>query len=143
MTCNADMKRQIRCIYTRSNQLLKHFWLCSNNVKIRLFKTYCINFYCCQLWCLYKRATISCLKVAYNNSFRKLLGLDRRCSASNMFAESDVNSFDSLRRKHIFGFRNRIYNSNNSVLKTLYNSRLFTSSLNKEWTSLLYLNKKL
>lgn len=143
MTCNADMKRQIRCIYTRSNQLLKHFWLCSNNVKIRLFKTYCINFYCCQLWCLYKRATISCLKVAYNNSFRKLLGLDRRCSASNMFTESNVNSFDSIRRKHIFGFRNRIDNSNNSVLKTLYNSRLFTSSLNKEWTSLLYLNKKL
>ena len=55
---------------------------------------------------LHKRATISCLSVAYNNSFKKLLGLalDRRCSASNMFTESNVNSFDSIRRKHIFWF---------------------------------------
>jgi hypothetical protein len=45
MSCDADLKRQIRSLYARSNQLLRHFWSCSIEVKIRLFKAYCINLY--------------------------------------------------------------------------------------------------
>jgi hypothetical protein len=138
MSCDADLKRQIRSLYARSNQLLRHFWSCSIEVKIRLFKAYCINLYCCQLWCFYKRVNLNCLRVAFNNSFRKLLGLSKYCSASGMFAICNVNSFESIRRKYIFNFRTRISSSENSILKLLYSNRLFSSSLHNEWTVLLY-----
>ena len=49
-----DLSRQMRAIYTRGNMLIKNFKSCSDDVKLQLFKTYCSNLYCGQLWSTYK-----------------------------------------------------------------------------------------
>ena len=45
------IQRQIRQTYARGNSLINRFYMCSENVKILLFKTYKSNFYSTQLWC--------------------------------------------------------------------------------------------
>ena len=54
--------------------------------------------YYCQLWCKYTVANYNKLKVAYNNAFRILFGLSRRCSASEMFVSRSVVTFEALIR---------------------------------------------
>ena len=79
------MERQRRCLLMNANRLNRVFSSCSDEVKKQLFQTYCANMYCAHLWSNHNKATLQKIKVAYNNAFRKLFGLNYRCSASNMF----------------------------------------------------------
>ena len=45
-------------------------------------------------------------KVAYNNMHRRILGYNRRDSASSMFANNAIDTFDALLRKNIYGLKN-------------------------------------
>ena len=62
------------------------------------------------------------LKVAYNNSLQRFMILPWRNSASEMFANLSIPSFDELLRIFVFGFRSRIIVSNNLVIPSIYNS---------------------
>ena len=83
-----DMLRQMRTLYIRSNKLLRTFYHCSIDVKMALFRSFsfCTSFYCCYLWTAYKKSTFSKLRVAFNNAYRRVLGLPWRSSASAMYA---------------------------------------------------------
>ena len=70
-----DMLRQLRNLYTKSNQLLRLFHCCSTDVKIALFRRYCTCFYCPFLWTHYKKSTHSKLRVAFNIVYRRILKL--------------------------------------------------------------------
>ena len=48
------------------------------------------------------------LKVAYNNSLRRLLGLPSHNSASDMFVNLNIPSFEELLRKYVYSFRNSL-----------------------------------
>ena len=108
--CNdeADKKSKERCLYGRSNMLIRKFYFCSNAVKHRLFSSYCSNIYLCVLWVKYRKKAIRSLKVAYNNAFRILLNLSRWCSASGMFVTGSVKSYPEMYRKSVFSFIQRI-----------------------------------
>jgi len=43
MSDNVDMEREIRNMFFRANILVRKFSQCSTAVKVRLFKSYCIN----------------------------------------------------------------------------------------------------
>ena len=45
-------------------------------------------------------------KVAYNNMRRRIWGYSRRDSASGMFANNAIDTFDALLRKNIYGLKN-------------------------------------
>ena len=49
-----DMLRQMRTLYIRSNKLLRTFYYCTIDVKLKLFRSFCMPFYCCYLWTAYK-----------------------------------------------------------------------------------------
>ena len=68
-----DIKRQLRSIYARGNTLVRKFGKCTDDVKLELFRSYCSNFYCCQLWSNYTTAMYNNIRVAYNNTFRFLM----------------------------------------------------------------------
>ena len=70
-----DMLRQMRPLYIRSNKLLRTFYHCSIDVKLELFRSFCTSFYCCYLWTAYKKSTFNKLRVAFNNAYRRVLGL--------------------------------------------------------------------
>ena len=69
-----DLKRQMRKFYANANMLIRKFSKCSVNVKCHLFKTYCSTMYCSALWFNGTKTALTKLKIAYNNSLRRLLG---------------------------------------------------------------------
>ena len=73
-----DMARQRKQIYVQGNALVRKFYMCTETVRMSLFKWYCSSLY------------TSALCVAYNNVFRKITFLPRDCSASLMFATRDL-----------------------------------------------------
>ena len=95
--------------------LLKKFVKCSPDVKCYLFKTYCCNLYCAPFWYGSPKTAMKNLKVAYNNSLRKLLGF-----ASSMFVNLNIPSFEELPRKYVYNFRNRLKTSDNVIIRGIF-----------------------
>ena len=93
--------------------------MCSDNVKVTIFRSYCSSLYTSQLWWKYKVNSIRKLYVAYNNAFRMLFMLPRDCSASGMFAVHNVMSCPALVRKLVFSFYKRVKASQNSIVQAI------------------------
>ena len=93
---DAEMLRQMRLLYCRSNRLIRMFNKCSQNVLIELCRSFCTTFYCPYFWTQHKKATFSKLRVAYNNVYRKVFGFKRRSSASEMFVLNNISNFKHL-----------------------------------------------
>ena len=122
--CDLDIKRQMRKFYANVNMLLKRSSKCSTPVKCYLFKTYCSNLYCASLWYNYTMTAMKKLKIAYNNSIRRLFCLPKHNSASEMCVCLNIMSFGELLRKYIYmyRFRLRLSSSLNSVIDNIYMS---------------------
>ena len=81
---------------------MRKFVKCSPDVKCYLFKTYYCNMYCALFWYDSTETAMKNLKVAYNNSLRRLLGLPSHNSASIMFVNLNIPSFAELLRKYVY-----------------------------------------
>ena len=133
-----DIKRQVRALYIRGSFLARNFSFCSVDVKVKLFKSFCSNMYCCHLWSHFKNSSYNKVRVAYNNCFRILFGLPRYCSASHMFVSNYVMSFGELVRKCVFNFIKRIESSNNILIQCIILVTYQNSQLRKHWRDILY-----
>ena len=69
-----NVLRQMRYVYARSNMLLGMFIHCSIYVNIVLFNCYCTSLYCSYLWTEYKKTSVSKIRVAFNNAYRRIFG---------------------------------------------------------------------
>jgi len=58
-----DLQREIRNLFTRTNILARRFAKCSVDVKIALYKAYCISLYDAGLWRRYKVSSFNKLYV--------------------------------------------------------------------------------
>ena len=118
----------MRKCYANANMLLRKFVKCSPDVKCYLFKTYCCNLYCAPFWYDSTKAAMENLKVAYNNSLRTLLDLPSHNSASDMFVNLNIPSFEELLRKYVYSFRNRLEIIENSIIRGIYLSQFLLQS---------------
>ena len=116
-----DMLRQMRMLYARSNRLVRLFHSCSRNVLIELGRSFCGSFYCSYLWTHYNKASFSKIRVAYNDLYRKILHVSRRSSASAMFVNNNIPTFECLIRRDIFSFTSRLKVSTNKLINTIEN----------------------
>ena len=80
--------------------------------------------YCSALWFNSTKTALTKLKIAYNNSLRRLLGLPKCNSASEMFVNLGILSFGELLRKFVFSLKTRISVSHNSCLQSINNSEI-------------------
>ena len=135
---DCDMLRQMRLLYAKSNKLLRTFSHCSTDVKITLFQSYCTALYCPYLWNDYKKSTFSKVRVAFNNAYRKIFGLPKRSSASTMYANNNICNFETTLRKNTFGFMQRLEQSTNSIISTLYQSWIVKFDIWNSWIKSLY-----
>ena len=119
--CDADLKRQMRKFNNNANMLIRKFFMCSVDVKCSLFKTYCFTIYCSAMWFDTTKSAMKKLKMAYNNSLRRLLSLPTYNSASEMFAVSNIPSFGELLRKYAFSFMSKMSSSINVFVVNIYN----------------------
>ena len=120
--CDIDMKRQMRKFYANINILSRKFSKCSPDVKITLFKSFCSTMYCSTMWYNCTVTAMRRLRIAYNNSLRRLLGIPKHNSASGMFVQLNLKSFGELLRSYIHGFMNRLQCSNNLILSCICES---------------------
>ena len=102
---DGDILRHLRNFYARSNSIIRKCHHCSVGVKLRLFHAYCCTTYCCQLWVNFNKGSYLKAKVAYNNMHRRILGYNRRDSASSMFPNNAIDTFDAILRKNIYGLK--------------------------------------
>ena len=133
-----DIERERRKLATRGNVLIRKFGKCSAEVKCYLFRTYCYQLYGCSLWSRFRLSTLNRLRVCFNNVLRKLVGLPPWCSASSMFANLNVRSFQEVRRYVAFSLLSRISVSVNTLICALRDSdAAVLSSVRKQWMKLL------
>ena len=69
-----------------------------------------------------KKSTFTKIRAAFNNAYKKNFGLSKRSSASAMYANHNICSFVTMLIKNIFGFMQRLENSTNTIICTLYQS---------------------
>ena len=135
----ADMEDKMRGLYARSNMLRRKFYFCSDQVKSKVFSSYCNNIYMCSLWVSYRKRCMRQFIVSYNNSFRILRSLPMRCSASAMFASSNVDSCQAGIRQSIYSLRCRLDVSFILITHSVINSDVHVASkLNSRWIATLY-----
>ena len=144
MSDDDDIYRQCRSMYAQANILVRKFSMCTEGVKMALFRSYCTSLYTAQLWAKYKKASLQKLQVAYNDAMRILLKRPRWSSASEMFVAARVNTFNAVLRNVMYKFMCRLDVSENSVIIGLTNPRKsctrYTSSLREHWHKNLYGN---
>ena len=139
LTDDADISRQIRKQYVQANILLRKFYMCSLDVKLSLFRTYCSPMYTAQLWWNYKKCTITKLHTVYHNTFKLLAGVSKYESTSMMCAVFNVQCCQAVIRNLVYKFMHRLEVSKNSIICAIANSSLlYTSKLRKHWMQLLY-----
>ena len=63
---NDDIQREVCNMFMRTNVLLRRFVKCSREVKLALFKSYCICLYDACLWSNYNAACLTKLKLCYH-----------------------------------------------------------------------------
>ncbi len=84
--------------------------------------TYYGNMNTIQLWCRHTKKQYKNILVAYNNNCLKFRGYDGYCSASGMFVESREDTFNVCLWRMVYSCRERIYNSENNLIKCIVNS---------------------
>ena len=136
-SCNDhdDIMRHCRYLYAVGNSIIRKFYFCSLQVKLKLFMTYCGNIYSGHLWHNFKGPSLNKAKVAYNSILRRLLNIPRvqdgrSYSASAMFASHGIPSFSCTVRKMIFSFSLRLDKSDHSVIRYLNDH---TNRIVSEW----------
>ena len=80
--------------------------------------------YCSIVWYYCSKTALKTLRIAYNNSVRKLLGIPKYNSASEVFVCFNIPSFDELLRDYVYSFRNRLVSSQNCILISICSSTL-------------------
>ena len=135
-----DIRRQSRSLYARGNMLIRKFSKCSPEVKLQLFNSYIGNMYCSYLWKTFSKKTHDSVRVAYNNVFRILMSIQRKCSVSSHYVSNNVDCFIVLSRKLIVCFRKRLFDSDNIIIKSIVHSAHFnlSSLLSKRWQKIAF-----
>lgn len=139
-----DIQRQCCKLYAQANMLARKFYMCTNDVKISLFRTYCTPLYTAHLWCSYSKAKMNKIRVAYNDALRILLKTPRWESASALFVTANVPTFQALMRNLMYKFMCRLTVSRNAIIMCLTSIKesdtQYCSDIWKYWKSQLYVS---
>jgi len=89
-------ERSILNIFVRTNMLISRFHRCSINVKLTLFKRFCLYVYDTALWTYLPATAYSKFKSAYNKCIKKMFGYTRRDSMTGVFLELSLPTLDTI-----------------------------------------------
>ena len=71
--------------------------------------------------------------LAYNNLCRKILGVSRRSSPSDMFVSNGIPNFEAFLQKSIYSFTARLSSSSNKLICAIEQSWIMKSLIWKTW----------
>ena len=124
----ASMYKAIRGMYAIGNMLKRKFKDCTEEVGIKLFKTYCSSFYCCSLWDSYATDLIRNVKICHIKVFRLFVKTSFLDSISMHFFKRNLWNFDIIRRKAIHSLYKRVLSSDNHLVNAVLSSCYFLHS---------------
>ena len=135
-----DIERQRKKIYAQGNSILRKFYMCSVEVKVMLFKTYCTSLYTAHLWTKYSNKTLNDFYIAYHNVMKLFIGLPKREHNRPICVYNEIPYGPALIRNYIYKFMCRLESSENGILYTINNSDCkHESHIRSKWKSLLYI----
>jgi exonuclease III len=141
LTDTKDIKRQCAKLYVQGNTIIRKFYMCTVDVKLTLFRCFCMPMYTPHLWWNYTESTINRLYVSYHNIFKLFLGFSKFESTSLLCTVFNTLNCASVIRHSIFSFMCRLEKSTNGIIRCLMStSLLWTSRIRKKWCSLLYVH---
>ena len=105
------------------------------------FRSRWSSLYCFPLLSDNRKVTYRKLTVAFNNISRRMLGLPRICrlSSSTMYANYDLPNLETVIRKSLFGFIQRLSVAKNYIVRCIEQSWLVRIKLWDFWTKIIYL----
>jgi len=116
---DADIHREIRNLYYRTNTLVCIFGKCSRKVKIRLFRTYCICFYGAALWKYHTASVINKFKSCYNKCMKMFFNYPKMHCVAAILLVLKLPSFDTVVHNYKYSFYTHWTGSVNSVVQYL------------------------
>ena len=119
MSDDLDILRQRKKIYAQGNNIRRKFYMCSPDVKVTLFKSYCSSMYTAHLWTNYTQTVINKLYTAYHNMLKLIIGVSKREHTRPICVSLEVSYCPALIRKHIFKLINQLTNSCNVFIIAL------------------------
>ena len=93
--------------------------MCTLETKLTLFNTYCSSMYTVQLWTKYSGTTINKLYIAYHNTLKALISVNKREYNSPICDNLNVRNCQAVIRNLVFKFMNRLLNSNNKIIESI------------------------
>ncbi len=119
LTDDQDIQREIRSMFYRANILVRRFARCSVNVKIALFRAYCLCLYDPALWKFYNVSSRNKLMSCYNKCIKIFFGYKRRDSMSHILTLLGLPSFNTLIVNSSVVFARCYRDCTNSIIRHL------------------------
>ena len=136
-----DILKQRRKLFAQGNSIMRKFFMCTVEVKLTLFQSYCSSMYLAQLWTKYNQSSINKLYTAYHNILKLFLGVSKREHTRPICAYLNVKYCPALIRHYIYKFMCRLLISKNDFIINICGmSCFFKSKMWKHWRALLYTN---
>ena len=138
---DTDIRRQCRSLSIQGNILLRNFHMCSLDVKLALFRSYCTPMYTAQLWWNHKKCSLNRLCITYHNVLKMSAGLSKFESTSLLCTLSNMPCCKAVIRNLVFRFMCRLYSSDNILVKAVRSSSvIYTSRIRQYWRKLIYVH---
>ena len=113
--------REIRNLFSRIIILNKRFQRCSVDVKLMLFKSYCMCLYDAALWSKFNVGAMEKLRACYNKCVNIFFGYLRSHSVTAMLSDLGSPTLSSLLVTCQLSFRKREQSSANTAVRHFVN----------------------
>ena len=124
---DGDINREIKNLFMRANLLCRRFQRCSLQVKLKLFRAFCICFYdVTALWSNFTAAAMLKFKSCYHKCLKYFFGYLKYSSVSNMLLELGLPSFDTLLHNYRVSFSLCLGRCDNPLLNCLLKHSIFS-----------------
>lgn len=116
---DADINRELKSLFTRTNVLIRRFKRCSTQVKVQLFRSFCICFYDAALWCHFTVASMNKLASSYTKCMKIFFNFDKYSSVTSMLLQLGLPSFTTLLHNYRISFVHNLSQCDNLLVKCL------------------------
>jgi len=114
-----DIQREIKALFTRTNMLCRRFKICSLQVKLKLFRSYCICLYDAALWSSFTVAMYKKLSSCYSKCMKSFFSYCKYSSVTSMLFELGLPSFNTLMHNSKYSFERSLLRCSNMIVSSM------------------------
>jgi len=116
---DVDINRELKCLFTRTNSLTRRFARYYKQVKLRLFRMYCLCFYDIGLWTNYHCYSFNKFTSGYVKCMKVFFGFYKFSSVSTMLMQLGLHSCSTVMHNAKSTFVNRLVSCSNKLLQVI------------------------